>query len=129
MAKPDLKTISKIEIKIRLYQVAMLSLLSLSVLSPVLAWHEVWQQDENAGAWFQRSGCLTVLFSALAEYIIFIIRDLLDPIGDEGYSYQDNADGGYLKANYRKMLNFSSFISIALLVMGTLIWGFGDLIR
>jgi len=128
MAEPDLERTSKIERKIRANQVALVALLGMSILFPILAWHEVWQQDEKGGAWFQRSGCLTVLFAAFAEYRIFVIRDLLEPIDEKGKTWQDMADENSLKTKYRKRVKAYDFISIALLTIGTLIWGFGDLI-
>ena len=129
MAKPDLKTIAKIERKIKIDQAGILILLGLSILSPILAWYGCWQQDERAGTWFQRSGSLTVLFAAWAEYLVFIIRGHVDPISDNGETWQDLANQGVLKTKYRRRVSIFSFISITLLVVGTIIWGYGDLFK
>lgn len=129
MAEPDTEIIAKIDRKIKsdLFLVGLLLCLASTI--PVMAWFGIFQQDTSLSLWFQRSGSLTVLFAAWAEYIIFIVRERTHPMAKCGETYQDLANQGVLKTKYRKALSVISFISISLLVLGTIIWGYGDLFR
>jgi hypothetical protein len=129
MAEPDLQKVSRIESKITVEVFAVFLLLGLSISAPIMAWNGVWQQDESTALWFQRSGSLTVLFAAWAEYLLFVIGDRISPMSDGGTTYQDLANEGVLKTKYRKTLSVINFVSITLLITGTIIWGYGDLFK
>ena len=129
MANPDPKIIAKIDGRIKIDLFFSVLLLCLAFSFPLMAWFGILQQDKSIAVWFQRSGALTVLFAAWAEYIIFIVRERTNPIADGGETNQDLAHQGVLKTKYRGLLSVLSFISILLLVLGTIVWGYGDLIR
>ncbi|WP_299948231.1 hypothetical protein [uncultured Microbulbifer sp.] len=70
--------------------------------------------------WFQRSGALIVLFSAAAEYHLFVTSNYIDQ-GDQfvgNDKWEENYGGQY------KNLKWAAH---SLLLIGTLIWGFGDI--
>jgi hypothetical protein len=129
MARADPEVLAKIESSINRELLLIIPLLILSVVIPTCAWHGVLQQDASVSIWFQRSGSLTVLFAVWAEYKIFKIRALTNPMSDGGETWQDLAHQGALKTKYKKMLAVINFISVTLVIIGTLIWGYGDLFK
>jgi hypothetical protein len=129
MAKPDPTTIAGIEERIRTAISIISILLIISTTIPVCAWYGFLQQDADISIWFQRSGSLTVLFAVWAEYKIFKIHALTMPMSEEGETYQDAAHTGLLKSKYGTMLNVINFVSVTLVIIGTIIWGYGDLFR
>jgi hypothetical protein len=50
-------------------------------------------------------------------------------MSEEGETYQDAAHTGLLKSKYGTMLNVINFVSVTLVIIGTIIWGYGDLFR
>ena len=66
--------------------------------------------ETGSGEWFQRSGSLMVLFSVAVEYR----RRHLKPVRQ--------AAGGWL---FRRQIPWVCYASI---LLGTLIWGYGDLL-
>ena len=104
-------------------------LLVFSAVIPICAWYGFLQQDKDVSTWFQRSGSLTVLFAVWAEYKIFKVHTLTMPMSEGGETYQDAAHTGALKTKYGKKLNAISFVSVALVITGTVIWGYGNLFR
>lgn len=129
MAKPDPETIAKIESRVNFELSAVMLLLVLSIIAPLTAWFGVLQLEDNAAVWFQRSGSMAVLFAAWAEYLVFIVRGRINPISDGGVTYQDMANQGVLETKYRRILRVINFISITMLIVGTIIWGYGDLFK
>ena len=129
MAKPDPIILAGIESRIskELYVIGFL--LFISALIPICAWHGFFQQDLDVSIWFQRSGSLTVLFAVWAEYKIFKVHTLTMPMSEGGETYQDAAHTGVLKTKYGKKLNAINFVSVSLVILGTIIWGYGDLFR
>lgn len=129
MAKVDPKILSKIESRISKELFLIILLLVLSAIIPICAWHGFLQQDEEVSIWFQRSGSLMVLFAVWAEYKLFKIHGLTNPMSRNGETYQDLAHKGALKTKYGTMLITINFISAVLVISGTVIWGYGDLLR
>ena len=129
MAKVDPEILAMIESSIRRELFLIVPLLTISAVIPVCAWHGILQQDDNVSIWFQRSGSLTVLFAVWAEYKLFKIRKLTNPMSEGGETWQDLAHQGALKTKYKKMLNVINFISVILVIIGTVIWGYGDLFK
>ena len=78
---------------------------------------------ETGSTWFQRSGSLVVLFAALAEFMVFKTYDYISP-SEAAYSVPFDTPR-YFKTIY----NAISTTGLILLVAGTLIWGYGDLIH
>ena len=104
-------------------------LLVISAVIPICAWYGLLQQDKDVLIWFQRSGSFTVLFAVWAEYKIFKVHTLTMPMSEGGETYQDAAHTGVLKTKYGKKLNAINFVSVTLIIIGTIIWGYGDLFR
>ena len=102
--------------------------LVLACVIPIFAWHGFFQQDDYVSIWFQRSGSLTVLLAGWAEYKIFKLRDLTNPISDVGITWQDLAHQGVLCSKHGKVIGIIDYIFKLLIVIGTLIWGYGDLL-
>jgi len=129
MAKPDPIILSKIERSIGKELLIVIILLLLSVVIPVCAWFGIFQQDRGASLWFQRSGSIMVLFAVWAEYDLFKIHELTKPMSDGGETYQDEVHKGVLVTKYRNVLKVINIVSTTLVILGTVIWGYGDLIR
>ena len=106
-----------------------LPLLLLSIIIPIAAWHGVFQYDEDVTLWFQRSGSLMVLFSVWAEYNLFKIDKLTKPTNEEGVSFEDFAHRAALDTDYGTIIKFYKLITAILAVIGTVIWGYGDILR
>jgi hypothetical protein len=79
--------------------------------------------SETSAIWFQRSGSLVVLFSALAEFIVLKTYDYISP-SEAAYSVPFDTP-----RYFQTIYNGISTIGIILLVSGTLIWGYGDIIH
>lgn len=73
--------------------------------------------------WFARSGAVLVLGAALAEYQIILIHKMT---AVSGYMEQDYFFKA--RANYSKPLRLLTCLTFFLVVIGTAIWGYGDLI-
>ena len=129
MAKSDPIILADIERSISKELLIISLLLAFSTIFPICAWNGFLQQDENVSIWFQRSGSLTVLFAVWAEYKLFKVHTLTMPMSGGGETYQDAAHTGELKTKYGKKLNVINFVSAALVIIGTVIWGYGDLLR
>ena len=129
MAKPDPKILAGIESSISKELFVISILLFISAVIPICAWYGFLQQDKDVSIWFQRSGSLTVLFAVWAEYKIFKVHTLTVPMSEGGETYQDAAHTGVLKTMYGKKLNVINFVSVSLVIIGTIIWGYGDLFR
>ena len=90
-----------------------LILVSAAALSPP------WMASETQGSWFQRSGAVAVL---IAVWVQFKLQSV--------YTYFDNAAYS-IPFDLPKRLNafyyWVSFANILLSVLGTGIWGYGDL--
>jgi hypothetical protein len=94
-------------------------LLFTAVIVTVLAYHGFLMPDIDTPAiWFQRSGAFVVLIAIFAE-IYFI---------SEPKSISDNFD---IKAREKRktLIKISNVANLSLGVIGTIIWGYGDLIR
>jgi hypothetical protein len=97
------------------------ALLFLSVALPVAAFHGLLRPDfETYASWFQRSGALMVFFAVWAEFRLQSISGLVDP-------------NGYVVAEFRAFEPYKPWWSIfrisglVLALIGTFIWGYGDL--
>ena len=129
MAKSNPIIIAAIERNISNELLTIIALLALSAVIPICAWHGILQQDDAVSIWFQRSGSLTVLFAVWAEFKLFKIHRLTSPMSEGGETYQDAAHTGELKTKYGKTLNAINFVSAVLVIIGTVIWGYGDIFR
>ncbi|MBQ0761395.1 MAG: hypothetical protein KBT78_01015 [Marinobacter psychrophilus] len=97
-------------------------LLLIAALIPFLATVEALRPEaEDTALWFQRSGSLTVLFAVLSEFRLQTVDEHINPRGIWD-SFQEN-----MKQKYSRKHFLLSAISVLLAIIGTIIWGYGDL--
>lgn len=77
------------------------------------------------GLWFGRSGSLAVLISAIIEYRNYSIQQKLNEIAQESTAYYDSEPEKWKIPLSRKMFDRTVLSTI---VIGTLVWGYGDLL-
>lgn len=75
---------------------------------------------DRAG-WFSRSGALTTVFAILAEGVLIRAKLSITPVGFGWVGLQEQRDRFIPKFNAPEWLIFT------LTVIGTLIWGYGDI--
>ncbi len=87
-------------------------LVLLGVLAPIVVLYSVWiPETETYASWFQRSGSVLVIFSILSQ--LSLLKAHRKPVV--------NVD------IYRKFYNPLSLLTVLLAIIGTAIWGYGDL--
>ncbi len=101
-----------------------LFLLILAILVPVLnlcspAWAPL---TETNASWFQRSGSAVVIIAAFAEYLLFKTYDYISPSEAALFVPFDTPKW------YKKIYNIASGVAHIVLIVGTVIWGYGDVI-
>lgn len=98
-------------------------MLAIAVIVPLAALFIPWVPNGDTQAvWFQRSGAVTTVFSLLAATLsISASRNLFKP-GTWGSLYAIN-----VLAEYQPNLDRIERISFFLTLVGTLIWGYGDI--
>ncbi|WP_394224455.1 hypothetical protein [Alteromonas gracilis] len=74
---------------------------------------------EELGVWFQRSGSLIVLFAVLGEYYVSKMASTLRPAGHVGITKMEET--------LPKTVGLFHLIALFLAIIGTFIWGYGDL--
>jgi hypothetical protein len=86
--------------------------------------------EQNYGQWFARTGSIIVLFSIIAEFLIFSNYEHMKPLSEK----EKGITWGGLEAwqklalkYYEKNRNWGSMVLLPALI-GTIIWGYGDLI-
>jgi hypothetical protein len=78
---------------------------------------------ENLEAWFQRAGSITVVFGLFAEVRVSRIK-LLSSADSIPFLYGPI----YLKRKYASKANWAGRVSFLVVIIGTVIWGYGDLL-
>ncbi|TAA41725.1 hypothetical protein [Corallincola spongiicola] len=106
-----------------------LPLYLLAITIPVLAWLGFLQIDADLGVWFQRSGSLMVLFAVWVEFKLFKITNFSNPLSPGGQTWDDLETGDRLKDKYSSLIQILKYFAALLAILGTLIWGYGDLFR
>ncbi len=86
------------------------------------------QYDPKIEIWFQRSGSMMVLFAVWVEFKLFTMANFTSPVSEKGLTIGDTIEGGELKLKYGGVITTLKYIAAALALMGTLIWGYGDII-
>ena len=113
------ETQQKIKIKLWCYGIVALVIL----LLPILSWYSfLMPESENQASWFQRSGSLMVIFSILIEFKLFSIYKYIHP------GRVSVVISPYSIHSYQKTYKYISILNISMIVIGTLIWGYGDII-
>ena len=129
MAEINPKILAGLERKIKIELITTLPLLVLSVAIPISAWHGIFKYDADVNIWFQRSGSLMVLFAVWLEYKLFKISNLTNPTSESGVTWQDLAHRDALNTKYDNKIKIYKYITAVLAIIGTVIWGYGDIIR
>ena len=79
-------------------------------------------ETETQESWFQRSGSILVILGAYVEYKLISMGDYFD-LYDGKYSVPFD-----MPEPYRLSYKYLSRIALAVIITGTLIWGYGDLL-
>ncbi|MDD1795160.1 hypothetical protein LRP50_18690 [Enterovibrio sp. ZSDZ42] len=96
----------------------------LAVITPILAWYSfVIPETEEPAIWFQRSGSLTVLFAVWMEYNLMKVNEHVFP---SGHTFSQQAA---LAKKYQPIFKVAQYMAVLLAIMGTVIWGYGDLFK
>jgi hypothetical protein len=75
------------------------------------------------GLWFSRSGSIVVLFCAIVEYRLWSLQQLGHTNAQKAFS-QGIVSSGMIPS-HKKRIGWITHVQI---VIGTLIWGYGDLL-
>jgi hypothetical protein len=96
---------------------------ALSILMPALSLSGLLKPtSEVLGVWFQRSGATTVVFAVFAEWKATNMLGVFKPLGFVDQTFHSTRD------KYLKQVKFYNYIALSLVVLGTVIWGYGDLL-
>ncbi|MCC2604419.1 hypothetical protein [Planctobacterium marinum] len=84
--------------------------------------------ERDIHTWFARSGSLIVLIPLLSEIWFLSAFNKLIP-EDSSSAYPRLLICVYLERKFKKLRCFSVIVTTTLIISGTLIWGYGDLIQ
>ena len=79
-------------------------------------------ETQTVGEWFQRSGSIMVVFALFAEMKAYEMFDVLKPAALVDHTF------GYVHQKYKRQIKFFNVAALFLAIVGTVIWGYGDLI-
>ena len=97
----------------------------MGILAPILACTRSWlPEGEKFPIWFQRSGSILVIFAIMSEFILLSLYSTIYP-GDNTWTDENHQ---VIVNKYKTKYNLLSFFSSALAIIGTIIWGYGDII-
>ncbi|RLA80878.1 MAG: hypothetical protein DRG78_10110 [Epsilonproteobacteria bacterium] len=99
-----------------------LILVILALLAPIVMLIIDIEVDMIA-SWFQRSGSIMVVLALLSDISATTI-DRLIIARDHSFLYCNM----YIEQEYKYTLNFIKYLSYFIVTIGTLIWGYGDLL-
>ncbi len=77
--------------------------------------------DEQFATWFQRAGAPMTIFALIAQSRVSRLRDLLTP---NTFSTQEFNN---ILLKYRKYRSIGNAVSLFLVIIGTIIWAYGDI--
>lgn len=108
-------------VRIKLWKYGLLS--AFAFLPPLIAFlYPAMPVNETTATWFQRSGSLMVVIALLVEFKLFSIQAYFDLYNTAMYVPVD------IPKIYRVMYICISTFAALTMVLGTLIWGYGDII-
>ncbi|WP_110812368.1 MULTISPECIES: hypothetical protein [unclassified Pseudomonas] len=100
------------------------ALLLIALAVPALSFLEAARPSgESLGVWFQRSGAITTVFSMFAAATNKVLVDRLHVPGTWG-----DDDGLAVLEGFKVRLAVANKLSFGLIVIGTVVWGYGDVI-
>jgi hypothetical protein len=77
-------------------------------------------QPDTPGQWFERSGAVMTVFSVFAQFKAGSVATMI-----EGGMFEESREA-YRK--YKPYQTVAAVVSLVLVVIGTVIWGYGDLL-
>ncbi|MEB2514833.1 hypothetical protein SOP85_05205 [Pseudomonas sp. YuFO20] len=99
------------------------TMLGVAAVAPLIALFVPWVPvGESQATWFQRSGSITTIFSLLAATLSIAASRNLHKPGTWGDLYAIT-----VLAEYQPNLNRIEQMSFVLTLIGTIIWGYGDI--
>lgn len=95
----------------------------LAVSAPFASIYIPWRPENiDLGNWFSRSGAAMVVLSLLAEANALKIFNIFHPSGFVDISFKD------FEEKFNKWPALLNKIAFTLIAIGTLIWGYGDIL-
>ena len=92
-----------------------------SVIPPLLSLEGSFKpQAEPAGQWFQRSGAVMTAFAVFAQFKAGSIATMI-----AGGTFAESWEAYHKYKLYQILV---AILSLSLIIVGTLIWGYGDLL-
>ena len=95
----------------------------LAIAAPLIALTD-WLKpmDDPSAIWFQRSGAVTTVFSLLTGAVISSILNRLLPRGMTDLNIE------VIRGRFQIRFDYIEWASLLATIVGTVIWGYGDLI-
>lgn len=94
-------------------------LLALAIAAPVLSW--LYSQYTSESHWFARSGSVMVVIGIILESRLYIVRQIL-------FQSHGDSTGRGTTLRHAGMRKLESVLTHLVLISGTIVWGYGDLI-
>ena len=79
----------------------------------------------NDGQWLQRSGSLVVIFGVILEYKFFVTQQKLNEVAQESTKRYGAQPERYRLPKSKRVISGLTHFTV---VLGTLLWGYGDLL-
>jgi hypothetical protein len=93
-----------------------------AVIPPLFSLTGIFRPEEEAlGQWFQRSGAVMTAFAVLAQFKAAGIATMI-----AGGTFAETWEAYH---KYNRFQALTAWLSLVLVVIGTLIWAYGDLLR
>lgn len=108
-------------IKARMCLWACYLLLLVATLAPLISFDHFRPAFEYPAVWFQRTGCITAIFSLVCITLADSAVRLTPKPNEDFHTHTQEAVDAFLKKIYRAR---ASAMVVAL--MGALVWGYGD---
>jgi hypothetical protein len=97
-------------------------LIFLAIIIPFTAFFVTWRpREETLPLWFQRSGSIVTVFAVYIQFELLSIQGFVNPNGII------SEEQGERHEKYHIFYDVISLFDIALIIIGTLIWGYGDI--
>jgi len=123
MFNVDNDKLNEINERVQKYLWASIVLVFLAVAAPMFSWHGLFLPvSDKPEIWFQRSGAITTIFSLFAGAGTASVLGALLPRGLTDLKLE--AAREVFEVSFRHIERFAFWLT----VVGTVIWGYGDLI-
>lgn len=113
--------LAQLELKIKRTERSIAAFLFLAVLVLLLPFVDVLRPDgESVATWWQRAGAPVAVFAFMAQNKSQYLGALLTP------GSFTSAEFEFLRKKYRRTHQMGLSAAIALTIIGTVVWGYGD---